>query len=95
LSVALLGIGAVITGTMLLLMFTDHSLEKVLFESVSAFATVGISTGITHHLPPSAEWVLMALMFTGRIGTVAVASALALSARPRLYRLPEERPIIG
>jgi potassium uptake TrkH family protein len=95
LSVALLGIAAVITGTMLLLMFTDYSLEKVLFESISAFATVGMSTGITYKLPPAAEWVLMALMFTGRIGTVAVASALALSARPRLYRLPEERPIIG
>lgn len=95
LSVALLGIGAVVSGTMLLLMFTDYSLEKVLFESISAFATVGLSTGITYNLPPSAEWVLMALMFTGRIGTVTVASALALSARPRLYRLPEERPIIG
>jgi trk system potassium uptake protein len=95
LSVALLGIAAVILGTMLLLMFTDYSLEKVLFESISAFATVGMSTGITYSLPPAAEWVLMALMFTGRIGTVAVASALALSARPRLYRLPEERPIIG
>ncbi|WP_311380731.1 potassium transporter TrkG [Arthrobacter sp. ISL-28] len=95
LSVALLGVAAVVGGTMLLLMFTDYSLEKVLFESISAFATVGMSTGITYNLPPAAEWVLMALMFTGRIGTVTVASALALSARPRLYRLPEERPIIG
>jgi trk system potassium uptake protein TrkH len=95
LSVALLGVAAVVIGTLLLLAFTDYSLEKVLFESISAFATVGMSTGITYNLPASAEWVLMALMFTGRIGTVAVASALALSSRPRLYRLPEERPIIG
>nr|WP_142064116.1 potassium transporter TrkG [Pseudarthrobacter sp. B4EP4b] len=95
LSVALLGVAAVVIGTMLLLIFTDYSLEKVLFESISAFGTVGMSTGITYNLPPSAEWVLMALMFTGRIGTVTLASALALSARPRLYRLPEERPIIG
>nr|WP_285249991.1 potassium transporter TrkG [Pseudarthrobacter sp. fls2-241-R2A-168] len=95
LSVALLGVAAVVIGTMLLLIFTDYSLEKVLFESISAFGTVGMSTGITYNLPPSAEWVLMALMFTGRIGTVTVASALALSSRPRLYRLPEERPIIG
>jgi trk system potassium uptake protein TrkH len=95
LSVALLGVAAVVIGTLLLLAFTDYSLEKVLFESISAFATVGMSTGITYNLPTSAEWVLMALMFTGRIGTVTVASALALSSRPRLYRLPEERPIIG
>lgn len=95
LSVALLGVGAVVGGTMLLLMLTDYSLEKVLFESISAFATVGMSTGITYNLPPAAEWVLMALMFTGRIGTVTLASAIALSARPRLFRLPEERPLIG
>ena len=95
LSVALLGVAAVVSGTLLLLMLTDYSLEKVLFESISAFATVGMSTGITYNLPPSAEWVLMALMFIGRIGTVTVASALALSSRPRLYSMPEERPIIG
>jgi Trk-type K+ transport system membrane component len=95
LSVALLGVAAVIAGTLLLLKFTDYSLEKVLFESISAFATVGVSTGITYHMPASAQWVLMALMFVGRIGTITVASALALSAHPRLYHLPEERPIIG
>lgn len=93
LSVALLGVAAVVGGT-LLLMLTDYSLEKSC-SMPSAFATVGVSTGTTYNLPPSAEWVLMALMFTGRNGTVAVASALALSSRPRLYRLPEERPIIG
>ncbi len=95
LSVALLGVAAVVGGTLLLLIFTNYSLEKVLFEAISAFGTVGVSTGITSNLPPSAEWVLMALMFTGRIGTVALASSLALSSRPRLFRLPEERPIIG
>lgn len=95
LSVALLGVAAVMAGTLLLLMFTDLPLDKVLFESISAFATVGLSTGITPGLPPNAQWVLMVLMFTGRIGTITVASALALSSRPRLYQLPEERPVIG
>ncbi|MET3919450.1 potassium transporter TrkG [Arthrobacter sp. UYEF20] len=95
LTVALLGVAAVISGTLLLLMFTHYSLEKVLFESISAFGTVGLSTGITYNLAPGAQWVLMALMFTGRIGTITVASSLALSSRPRLYQLPEERPIIG
>ncbi|QOT18698.1 TrkH family potassium uptake protein [Paenarthrobacter sp. YJN-5] len=95
LSVALLGVGSVITGTLLLLIFTDHSLDRVLFEAISAFATVGVSTGITYDLPADAQWVLITLMFAGRIGTITVASALALSNRPRLYQLPEERPIIG
>ncbi|WP_449372667.1 potassium transporter TrkG [Arthrobacter psychrolactophilus] len=94
-TVALLGVAAVIGGTLLLLIFTDHSFEAVLFESISAFATVGLSTGITLTLPPNSQLVLMVLMFIGRIGTITVASALALSSRPRLFRLPEERPIIG
>lgn len=95
LSVALLGIAAVMIGTVMMLVLTDHGFEPVLFESVSAFATVGLSTGITGDLPTSAQLVLMALMFIGRIGTITIASALALTPRQHLYRFPQERPIIG
>lgn len=92
LSVALLGVAAVVIGTLLLLTFTDHSLEKALFEVISAFGTVGLSTGITAGLPVNAQLVLIVLMFLGRIGTITVSTALALSLRPKLFRLPEERP---
>ena len=95
LSVALLGVAAVIIGTLLLLSFTDHGLDEVLFETTSAFGTVGLSAGITASLPVNAQLVLIVLMFLGRIGTITVSTALALSLRPRLFRLPEERPIIG
>ena len=95
LSVALLGVAAVAIGTFSLLLLTDYGLEPLLFESISAFATVGLSAGITPELEPGPELVLMVLMFAGRVGTVTVASALALNAKPRLFRLPEERPIIG
>jgi trk system potassium uptake protein len=95
LTVALLGIAFVILGTVLLLLLTDHPFEAVLFESISAFATVGLSTGITADLPVAAELVLIALMFIGRVGTITVATALALQAAGRLFRLPEERPVIG
>jgi trk system potassium uptake protein TrkH len=95
LSVALLGVAAVIIGTLLLLTFTDHSLDDSLFEATSAFGTVGLSTGITAGLPANAQFVLIVLMFLGRIGPIAVSTALALALRPRLFQLPEERPIIG
>ncbi|ASN51045.1 TrkH family potassium uptake protein [Sinomonas sp. R1AF57] len=95
LTVALLSIAAVILGTLVLLRTTGHSLEQALFEAVSAFATVGLSTGITPTLPPLAQATLIALMFIGRLGPITTATALALSSRPRLYRLPEDRPIIG
>nr|WP_281259457.1 potassium transporter TrkG [Prauserella shujinwangii] len=95
LSVALLSVGAVVTGTLLLLTFTPFGLEAVLFEAVSAFGTVGLSTGITANVSTAGELVLTALMFLGRLGPITLASALALRERTRRYELPEERPIVG
>ncbi len=70
-------------------------LEKLMFEVVSAFATVGLSTGITADLPPGAQGVLIALMYAGRVGVVTLALALAINQVPRAYRFPEEKPIVG
>ncbi len=95
LSVALLAVAAVVGATGILLMLTDFSLDQVLYEVVSAFATVGLSTGITAQIGAAGQLVLVALMFLGRLGPVTLATALALRSRPLLYDLPEERPIIG
>ena len=95
LTVVLLSIGVVSAATLALLSMTTFDLSRVLFEVVSAFATVGLSTGITAQLPPGGQLLLVALMFAGRVGTVTLAAALALHARQRPYRFPEERPIIG
>ncbi len=95
LAVVLLSVGAVVTATLTLLALTPFTLDEVLFESVSAFATVGLSTGITTDLSAAAQLVLTVLMFAGRIGPITLASALALRERTRRYELPEERPIIG
>ncbi|MGH3345006.1 MAG: TrkH family potassium uptake protein [Carbonactinosporaceae bacterium] len=95
LSVALLGVGAVVLSTIALLGLTRYDLDAVLFEVVSAFGTVGLSTGITADLPAAAHAILIALMFAGRLGPVTLASALALRERAIRYRLPEERPIVG
>jgi trk system potassium uptake protein len=95
LSIALLAVAIVATGTIAMLAVTELDLDRALFEVVSAFATVGLSTGITAELPVSAELILVALMYVGRIGTITLASALALRERRQLYRLPEGRPIVG
>jgi len=67
----------------------------VLFEVVSAASTVGLSTGITASLPVAGQYLLVLLMFAGRLGPLTVASALALRERHPLYRYPEERPVVG
>jgi trk system potassium uptake protein TrkH len=70
-------------------------LDDILFETISAYSTVGLSTGITAQLPPSALLVLVMLMFVGRVGTITVATALAIGGRDRPYRYPQENPIVG
>jgi trk system potassium uptake protein TrkH len=82
LTVALLGVVAVAVGTMLLIEYTPRlRLDQALFESVSAFATVGLSMNITPTLPAPARVMLITLMFVGRVGTITAASALALTSR--------------
>lgn len=95
LAVALLSVGLVAVATFALLGLTHHPLDAVLFEAVSAFATVGLSTGITPALPTSAQLLVVALMFIGRIGPLTLASALALKQHARRYEWPEERTIVG
>ena len=82
-------------GTISLLSVTTLPLSAVLFECISAFATVGMSTGITGDLPASAQLVLIVLMYVGRVGTITVATALALSQSRKPFRYPEENPIVG
>ncbi|MFF8382638.1 TrkH family potassium uptake protein [Streptomyces kanasensis] len=95
LTVALLGVGFVTAATLALLVVVDAPMEPVLFEAVSAFGTVGLSTGITPDLPVAGELIVILLMFVGRLGPVTLVSALALRERTRRYELPEERPVIG
>ena len=95
-TVALLGVALVAAGTLGLIALTDDvPFDRALFEATSAFATVGLSTGITPTLPPAAQIMLSVLMYVGRVGTIAVGTAIALNTRRRQYRYPEERPLVG
>ncbi|WP_241974738.1 MULTISPECIES: TrkH family potassium uptake protein [Cryobacterium] len=94
-TIVLLAVAVVIASTAALMVMTDISMDKLLFEVISAFGTVGLSTGITAGLPEAGKIILMLLMFIGRLGPITFASALALRERPTTYELPKERPIIG
>lgn len=94
-TIALLAVMLVMTTTFTVMLMTDFDFDEVLFECTSAFATVGLSTGLTPKLPPDAQAVIIILMFLGRVGTIAAAGALVLRRRIPRYHLPEEQPIIG
>ncbi|WP_345800201.1 potassium transporter TrkG [Microbacterium sp. AZCO] len=94
-AVVLLSIAVVMGAVIALMLLTGYRFDRVLFEAVSAFGTVGLTTGITYGLPPAAELILVVLMFVGRIGPLTIGSAFALRDRPILYEYPKERPAIG
>ena len=63
---------------------------NLLFEVTSAFGTVGLSTGITPDLSESSKWVLMLVMFTGRVGVMTMLGTWALkTSAPKPISYPE------
>lgn len=94
-SVIAMGATIVLVASGILVGVSGQSLDRVVFEVISAYATCGLSTGLSADLSAGGKGVLVAVMLVGRIGTTTVATALALRSRRRLYQYPEERPIIG
>lgn len=94
-SILLWGAGIVTLSTLLIMPFTNYGDDRVLFDVISAFATTGLSTGVTSSLPDPALIILSVTMFAGRIGTVTLAAALASRNTRQWFTRPEERPIVG
>lgn len=65
------------------------------FEVVSALGTVGLSTGLTPKLSVAARWIIILLMFFGRLGPISVFVALSRSQQKDAIHFPSEEPMIG
>lgn len=89
---AILGGAAVTT---LALLEPDIALQPLLFETISALGTVGLSVGITADLGESARLIVIMLMFVGRIGLLTFALALVSRERPTTMRHPVEEVVVG
>ncbi|MDR2374662.1 MAG: TrkH family potassium uptake protein [Bifidobacteriaceae bacterium] len=94
-TVAVASVMFVFTGALILSFLSQAPLTRILFECISAFATCGLSTGLSASLPPLGKLTLAALMLTGRLGTMTIATSVAMTNRRRVIRLAEERPIVG
>ncbi|WP_298742229.1 TrkH family potassium uptake protein [uncultured Microbacterium sp.] len=95
LSVVAWGSTIVAISTITIAQITQADIAEVLFDVISGFGTVGLSTGLTAELPDAAVYVLAATIFMGRVGTVTLAAAVAATSRSQHYSLPVERPIVG
>ncbi|GAA2973345.1 Trk-type K+ transport system membrane component [Microbacterium terrae] len=95
LSVVAWGATIVALSTIVISQISQEPVSDVLFDVISAFGTVGLSTGLTAELSDPAVYVMALTIFMGRIGTVTLAAAVAATSRSQLYSLPVERPIVG
>lgn len=104
LTLTISALGLVLVSTLLLSVTeggdTPHYLRRgdimeILFEVVSAFGTVGLSTGITSSLTVFGKTILMLLMFTGRLGPILFLSVLQSWHKPVHYSWAEDSLMIG
>ena len=74
---------------------TRGEFVELLFETVSAFGTVGLSTGITSSLSSAGRAIIIVLMFMGRIGPLTLAAILLGTKHTSPVSYPEEDVMIG
>ena len=86
----------VMTATILIeLANPELEFMPALFEAVSAFATVGLSTGITAKLSVFSKLVVIMTMYIGRVGVLLLMGAILGDPKPRTFKFPEENLLVG
>ncbi|GAB7386912.1 TrkH family potassium uptake protein [Bacillaceae bacterium] len=96
LTIFLISIAIIFLGFFLLNLTEEASMEAILFETVSAFGTVGLTLGLTPHLTLWGKLIIIAVMYIGKLGTLTIAFALANRGKERsALRYPEEKIMIG
>jgi trk system potassium uptake protein TrkH len=83
--------------TTILIAIADPEIDfiRILFESVSAFATVGLSTGITASVSTVSKLVIIATMYIGRVGVLLLMAAILGDPKPSTVHYPEENLLVG
>lgn len=94
-TVVFISTALVFTTTFILLLTNAGNFMECLFEAVSAFGTVGLSTGITPALPPAGKIAITITMFIGRVGPLALAVSLSPLKSKKIYTYPEGKISVG
>ncbi|WP_379130498.1 TrkH family potassium uptake protein [Paenibacillus sp. sgz500958] len=95
LAITLLALLLIVSVSMVLSTTEDREFLAILFETTSAFATVGLSMGITPELSLTGKILISLTMFCGRLGILTLAYAMGPKQGKPLYRYPEGKMIIG
>ena len=95
----MLALGIYVTGTTVIAVIEPDtiSLQKIMYETASAMATVGLTQDLTTHLRVGSKIVLMILMYAGRVGpmTIALLFAGKVNLQEKMRTLPTEKIMIG
>lgn len=94
-TVTMFALFLIIAVTMILSATEDASFLSILFETTSAFGTVGLTMGLTAKLSVFGKVLISLTMFAGRLGLLTLAYALGPKKEKELYRHPEGKMIIG
>ncbi|MFC8686973.1 TrkH family potassium uptake protein [Brevibacillus porteri] len=96
LTLTMIALSIVLVMTMVLsITETTARFEMILFEVTSAFATTGLSMGLTPHLTPIGKTLIILTMFAGRLGPLTIAFALAQRKQKEYFRYPKGKITIG
>ncbi|WP_017732781.1 TrkH family potassium uptake protein [Nafulsella turpanensis] len=96
LSIFIFAVGFIALGTLLLTIFEPGMrFIDLFFEEVSAFGTVGLSTGITPELNVYSRMVIICSMFIGRVGTITFAIAFVSRTTTHAYKYPKAHLMVG
>ena len=79
----------------LLLLFEPFTLEKTIFEAISAFGTVGLSMGITAKLSEVGQIIIVLLMYIGRVGPLTLMFAISQTKDRSYFTFTQEKISIG
>lgn len=98
-AVIMLSLIFIFTGSFLIAVFEEHndkvSFISIVFETVSAYCTCGLSMGITDSLSSSSKLVLTFLMYVGRVGALTLVAAFFTPVKSLNYMYPKEQVYIG
>jgi trk system potassium uptake protein TrkH len=95
LTVVTLSAAVVLGGAFALTVVTPFRFLNIIFETTSAFGTVGLTTGVTARLTTAGKLIIVAAMFAGRLGPLTLAVALAQRAQTSRLRYPQAQIRIG
>ncbi|OIO72548.1 MAG: hypothetical protein AUJ85_09735 [Elusimicrobia bacterium CG1_02_37_114] len=79
----------------LLVLIEKKGFINIMFETISAFGTVGLSRGITSDLTGAGKLLIIITMLVGRVGPLTLGAAILYNEEKDMFRYPEEKVLVG